>query len=143
MADEIIQHPEEPDDYEEGKPSEFYDIQEEREFEAPMEEIFTYDISSDDKLWAALSYPIALVGIIALLMEDKKERPFIRFHAVQSIVFNVILLVVIILLSIPTVGCVSLLWLITFWPAFDAYQGRYTRIPVITNFILKQGWAKN
>ena len=143
MADEIIQHPEEPNEYPEEKSEEFYDVPEEREIEEPLEEIFSYDISSDDKLWAALSYPIAFVGIMALLMEDKKERPFIRFHAVQSIVLNIILLVLIILLSIPTLGCVSLLWLITLWPAYDAYQGRYTRIPVITNFILKQGWAKD
>jgi len=143
MADEIIQHPEEPDDYQEKKSADYFDVQDQREVEVPLEEIFTYDISSDDKLWAALSYPIALVGIIALLMEDKKERPFIRFHAVQSIVFNIILLVLIILLSIPTLGCVSLLWLVTLWPAYDAYQGRYTRIPILTNFVLKQGWAKN
>jgi hypothetical protein len=40
------------------------------------------DITSDDKLWAALGYPIPLVPIIVLLMEEKKERPFIKFHAI-------------------------------------------------------------
>ena len=68
------------------------------------------DITSDDKLWAALGYPIPLIAIIALLLEDKKERPFIRFHAIQSLAFNIVLWVVIVLLSIPTVGCVSILW---------------------------------
>ena len=47
------------------------------------------EITSDDKLWAALGYPIALIAIIVLLMEDKKNRPFIKFHAIQSIALNV------------------------------------------------------
>ena len=33
------------------------------------------DVTSDDKLWGALSYVFApIVGIIVLLMEDKKAR---------------------------------------------------------------------
>jgi len=43
------------------------------------------DATSDDKLWAALGYPIVLIAIIMLLMEEKKVRPFIKYHAVQSI----------------------------------------------------------
>ena len=109
--------------------------------EEPVGEAPAGDITSDDKLWAALGYPIPLIAIIALLMEDKKERPFIRFHAIQSLAFNIVLWVVIVLLSIPTIGCVSILWLITLWPAYDSYKGNYTEIPVITNFIKKQGWV--
>ena len=47
------------------------------------------DVTSDDKLWAALGYPIPIIPIIVLLMEDKKNRPFIKFHAIQSLIFNV------------------------------------------------------
>jgi len=39
------------------------------------------DINSDDKLWAALGYPIALIALVVLFMEDKKSRPFIKYHA--------------------------------------------------------------
>ncbi|MFC2054076.1 DUF4870 domain-containing protein [Chloroflexota bacterium] len=109
--------------------------------EEPVYDVPEGDITSDDKLWAALGYPIPLVAIIALLLEDKKERPFIRFHAIQSLAFNIVLWVLIVLLSIPTVGCVSILWLITLWPAYDSYQGNFTEIPVVTNFIKKQGWV--
>lgn len=52
------------------------------------EQPMTPDITSDDKLWAALGYPIPIIAIIALLMEEKKVRPFIKFHAVQSLVFT-------------------------------------------------------
>ena len=102
-------------------------------------------VSSDDKLWAALGYPIPIIAIIVLLMEEKKNVPFLRFHAVQSIAFNIAIWVLIILLITVTLGlggiCAPLLWLVTLWPAYDSFQGNFTEIPVITNFIKKQGWA--
>ncbi len=105
----------------------------------------TEDITSDDKLWAALGYPIAIVAIIVLFMEDKKARPFIKFHAVQSIAFNIVLFAVSLILSTITLGigavCVPLLWLVTFWPAYEAYQGKYMEMPFITDFIKNQGWV--
>ena len=103
------------------------------------------DITSDDKLWAALGYPIPLIAIIVLLMEEKKNRPFIKFHAIQSLVANVVLFVLIFVISAVTLGfgaiCAPLLWFVTFWPAYDSYQGNYTEIPVVTNFIKNQGWV--
>ena len=103
------------------------------------------DITSDDKLWAALGYPIPLIPIIVLLMDEKKERPFIKFHAIQSLVFNVALWILIIILSAVTLGigaiCAPLIWLVTLWPAYDSYQGKYTELPVISNFIKNQGWV--
>ena len=140
MADEIVQQPEEPIE----EPVVEETVKEEQ-VEPEIEEISgddfsAEDITSDDKLWAALGYPIPLIAIIALLMEDKKDRKFIKFHAVQSIVLNVALWIVIILLSLPTAGCISLLWLITLWPAYDSYQGKYTEIPFISNFVKNQNW---
>lgn len=103
------------------------------------------EITSDDKLWAALGYPIPLIPIIVLLMEDKKGRPFIKFHAVQSLVFNIAIWVLIFVISLVTLGigaiCAPLFWLVTLWPAYDSYQGNYTEIPVISNFIKNQGWV--
>ena len=95
MADEIVQDPEEPIEEEEVKEEieepEESPTEEPAEEEQPVDDYTTDDITSDDRLWAALSYPIPLVALIALLIEDKKERVFVRFHAVQSIVFNIIL----------------------------------------------------
>ena len=49
------------------------------------------DVTSDDKLWSLLSYIFApLVGLILLLMEDKKSRPFIKYHAVCSLVLGIV-----------------------------------------------------
>lgn len=110
-----------------------------------MSQFSSPEITSDDKLWSALGYPIPLIAIIVLLMEEKKNRPFIKFHAVQSLVFNVALYIIIFVLSAVTLGfgaiCAPLLWLATLWPAFEAYNGKYLEIPVITNFIKNQGWV--
>jgi uncharacterized membrane protein len=101
------------------------------------------DATSDDKLWAALGYPIALIAIIMLFMEDKKARPFIKYHAVQSIAANVVLFVVASILAITVVGavCAPVLWLVFLYWAYLAYQGQMFQIPVVTNFIKNQGWV--
>jgi len=148
MVNEINQVPEDPKEepvIEESvveEPVEM-EIDETMQEEEILDDFPTDDITSDDKLWAALGYPIPLIALIALLLEDKKDRLFIKFHAIQSIALNIILWVVIILLSLPTVGCISLLWLITLWPAYDAYQGKYTEIPFLTKFLKRQGWVKS
>jgi uncharacterized membrane protein len=103
------------------------------------------EITSDDKLWAALGYPIPLIPIIVLLMEDKKNRPFIKYHAVQSLTFNIAIWILVFIVGILTLTigwvCAPFVWLITLWPAYDSYQGNHTEIPVITNFIKNQGWV--
>jgi uncharacterized membrane protein len=103
------------------------------------------EVTSDDKLWAAIGYPIPIVPIIVLLMEDKKDRPFLRFHAIQSIAFNVVIWVAMTILSVVTLGigalCAPVLWLATLWPAFDSFNGNFTQIPVVTDFIKKQNWV--
>jgi uncharacterized membrane protein len=103
------------------------------------------EVTSDDKLWAALGYPIALIAIIVLFMEEKKNRPFIKYHAVQSIAINVVFFVVATILTTVTLGfgglCVPVLWLVFFWWAYQAYQGEMFEIPVVTNFIKGQGWV--
>ena len=100
--------------------------------QAPMS-----DITSDDKLWAALGYAIPIIAIVVLFMEDKKNRPYIKFNAVQSLVASVVLTI----LSTVTCGFGSILFLILFWWAYQAYMGQDVRIPMISDFIRNQGWA--
>lgn len=95
------------------------------------------EITSDDKLWAALSYVIPLIAIVVLFMEDKKSRPYIKFNAVQSIVVTVVLSII----ATVTFGCGSVLFLVLLWWAYQAYQGQDVRIPMISDFIRNQGWA--
>jgi uncharacterized membrane protein len=95
------------------------------------------DVSQDDKLWSMLGYIIPLIAIVVLFMEDKKNRPYVKFNAVQSIVATVALTII----STVTLGCGGILFLVMFWWAYQAYQGQDVRIPVISDFIRNQGWA--
>ncbi len=101
-------------------------------------------VTSDDKLWAALGYPIFIIALIMLFVEGKKDRPFIRFHAVQALALNIVLWVLIIILSVTVILaiCDPILWLVMLWPAILAYQGKYFEVPVVTKFLRDQHWIK-
>lgn len=106
------------------------------------EQFGTPEVSSDDKLWSALAYVFSpFIPVILLLMEDKKNRPFIRFHAVQSLAVGVVLIIAVPIIATLTLGCGSLLWFIMFYWAYKAYQGEMVQIPVITDFIKNQRWV--
>jgi uncharacterized membrane protein len=110
--------------------------------QAPM----SADLTSDDKLWAFLGYiPIVgwILAIVALLMDDKKVRPFIKFHAIQSLILTVINGVIAGVLSFVVVGiCTGILGAIyMLYIGYQAYQGISTKVPFVTDFIKSQGWA--
>lgn len=88
---------------------------------------------------AALSYVLGwLTGIIFLLIE---KDPFVRFHAMQSIItFGILTL----LSFIPVIGWILsplvmivgfILWLVLI---FKAYQGEEFKLPVVGEFAKKQ-----
>ncbi len=101
--------------------------------QAPM----SPDVTSDDKLWAMLGYIFPVIAIVVLFMEDKKNRPYIKFNAVQSLVATVVLSI----LATVTFGCGSILFLVMFYWGYQAYQGQDVKIPMISDFIRNQGWA--
>ena len=119
------------------------------------------EVSDDDRLMAMLAWlsmvilQIPLVSLVLLISEANKNRPFQRFHAVNSILFwvagfayEVIALIVYIVLSLITLGCLALfLWPIFFLPhlfalyyAYQAYRGQRNEIPFITDLARGQGW---
>jgi len=100
------------------------------------------EVTSDDKLMAALAYVFSpIVPVIFLLMEDKKNRPFIKAHNAQALAIGIIMIIVVPILAAVTFGCGGILWLIMLYWAYKAYKGEYVNIPVVTDFVKKQGWA--
>ena len=93
-------------------------------------------ITDDDKLWAALSWVFFIIAIIALLMDDKKARPYIKYHAVHSIVAGIVFTII----SSVTLGCGTPVFFIALYFAYQAYQGEKVEIPIITDFVKGQGW---
>jgi uncharacterized membrane protein len=88
---------------------------------------------------AALSYVLGwLTGIVFLLIE---KEPFVRFHAMQSIITFGILTI---LSFVPLIGWILsplvmivgfVLWLVLI---FKAYQGEKFKLPVVGDFAEKQ-----
>ncbi len=112
--------------------------------EQPETTDFAPEITSDDKLWALLTYVLSpLIPIIILFLEDKKERPFIKAHNSQALVLGCVNLVLGIILSFTVIlACVPfLVWIYMVYLGIQAYQGQYVTIPVITDFVKNQGWV--
>ena len=100
------------------------------------------EITSDDKLWAALAYFLSpIVPIIILLMEDKKNRPFIKSHNIQALIMGLLLGIIVPVIGTFTLGCGFILWFIMWYWAYVAYTGKAINIPVVTDFCKNQGWA--
>src|SRR5574337_709652 len=69
--------------------------------QAPM----SADATSDDKLWALLAYILTpIVPIILLLLQDKKDRPFIKAHNAQALAWGVVFYVIVTITSFFLIG---------------------------------------
>ncbi len=103
------------------------------------------DINDDDKLWSMLSFILApIVPIIVLLLEDKKTRPFIRYNAIQALALSVVLYTISAVLSPVGIGCVTGIAALGYsiYLGIKAYNGETVTIPVVTDFCKKQGWVE-
>jgi uncharacterized membrane protein len=112
-------------------------------------------VNDQDKLMAAVAWVIPIVAIVILLVEDMKNRPFQKYHAISSLAFSAVLFVIFIvgsiivsILAAVTFGiggflgcCLILPWLAVFYYAFQAYQGQWVEVPMLTDFIRNQGWV--
>ncbi len=100
------------------------------------------EVTQEDKLWALLSWLIWVVALIALLMEDKKSRPFIRYNAVQALALTVVGFVLSSVLSFIFIGFVLAVALAIYIIilAIQSYQGNWVTIPFLTDFCKRQGW---
>ena len=114
------------------------------------------DITDNDKLMGLLAYIFGiLVPLIILLSEESKNRPFQRYHAIQSLgltaaifIYEVLACVVSAILTAISAGILgACLWILFVLPlvpiilyGIKAYQGEYVEIPVVTDFMKQQGW---
>jgi len=104
----------------------------------------------DSNLMAALGYIIGLLAIVLFFI--KKEDKFVRFHALQAVLFSLaffVIIVVVVIISVvaafvpgvgQVIGCVftiiELVLLLAYvaadlYAAYMAYQGTWWELPVI------------
>lgn len=103
-------------------------------------------VTDDDRLWALLSWIFSpIVPIIVLLLEDKKNRAFIKYNAVQALALSVIGYAISAILSAVIIGCFVGLAVLVYiiYLAVQSYQGKWVNIPVVTDFAKQQGWIPN
>jgi len=113
----------------------------------------------NDNLAGALCYLVGFVtGILFLILEPYNRRPFVRFHAFQSIFFCVgwIALSIAISIAFTIVGFVAHMWLI-FLPLrmligfagfliwlflmYKAYNNEWYQLPIVGPMAAKQAGA--
>jgi len=102
------------------------------------------EVNDNDRLMAALCYPVSIVTVVILLSESMLSRPFQKYHAVQALAVNVALGLVLTICAFATLGFGACLILLAFiqllcW-AYKAYQGERLVLPLVTDFCQKQGW---
>ena len=98
------------------------------------------EVSDNDKLIAAISWIFPILGIVVLLVDDMKNRPFQKYHAVNSLLFSVAFFIIITIVSIVTFGiggCLAVVWFVVIYWAIKAYQGEWVELPVLTDFAKK------
>lgn len=118
------------------------------------------EANESDRLWGLLAYlsqvivPI-IIPVLMLILDPNKDRPFQRYHGIQSLGFLVVLAVyevlagaVFAILTVVTLGCLAaILWILFLVPivpaiyyGYLAYQGKRFEIPYLTPFMRNQGW---
>jgi uncharacterized membrane protein len=114
------------------------------------------DVNDNDRLMSLLAYILSVVvPIIILISEEMKNRPFQRYHAIQSLglsvaslIYGIVACLLYTLLTAISAGILGVcLWVIFLVPlvpmilyGIKAYQGEWVVIPVLTEFMKKQGW---
>ena len=96
-------------------------------------------LTSDDKLWALLSWLFWPVAVAMLFMEDKKNRPFIKTNAVLSLALNVIAWGSSIIGIGLCLGPLALIYSIVL--GIQSYQGKWVQVPFLSDFVKKQNWV--
>jgi len=92
----------------------------------------------NDKLVATLSYVFPILASLIILVTDMKNKPFLKYHAYQSLVLGIALTIGWIIASVLTVvlvGCILMpvLLVVQFYYAYLAYSRGIFTIPLITN----------
>lgn len=109
-----------------------------------MNQLPPIDSSSDDRLWALLTYIFTpLIPIVIMLMPDKKDRPFLKAHNGQALVLGIAeWLINILLTPVAFVGCITAIItiVVNIYLGMKANKGEVFEIPIIGPFVRQQGW---
>jgi len=98
--------------------------------------------SESDRILAALCHGSTIIGfaVIAPLVVyflQQKGSPFVRFHAIQAMIFQLVAFVLVFVLAFMTCGVGAILilpwFLFELWMAYRAFQGEWAAYPLMEN----------
>ena len=108
------------------------------------------ELSDQDKLMGLLGYIVQVLIPLVVLLTEGKNRPFQRYHAVQSLGVSVSWVIIWVAYSIlsailtAALLLLPLLWLAqigqALWYGVLAYQGKNFEVPVVTSFMKGENW---
>jgi uncharacterized membrane protein len=94
------------------------------------EKIPTSEVTGEDKLWAMLAYLFSpLIPLMILFTDDKRQRPFLRFHIFQALI-----------LGLLNLFSAVLSVFVIYW-GIRAFKGQKVEIPILSEFIREHGWS--
>jgi uncharacterized membrane protein len=88
------------------------------------------------RLKGALSYVLLWVTGLVLLFLEVDDR-FVKFHALQSILYSLVLMLI---GFVPVIGWIVFVagWLYGLYGAYEVYSGREFKVPYIGEFVEKK-----
>jgi uncharacterized membrane protein len=108
----------------------------------------------DSNILAALCYPLSLIVALIIYLVEKEDK-WLKFHALQAIVFDLAYTAVFfvvfifgwifafitfglgIICILPIFALIPLVIIYRFYLAYRAYKGEYFEIPLIGQMVLK------
>lgn len=94
-------------------------------------------LSGTDFMISALMYVTGIVSLFGGMVEDW-DTQFIRYHMINArVLWTTMLICTITVIGIPIA---VLLWFYSWYLGFQAYSGKYVRIPLLTGFAEDRGW---
>lgn len=104
-------------------------------------ENFSEDIETKEgKIFAVLAY-LSILCIVPLIL--KKDNKFALFHGKQGLVLFIVEVVVFVISILPTIGqiifqtSIFILGVISIWCIIQVLQGKYLKIPIVSNIAEK------
>ncbi len=102
------------------------------------------DVTLDDRRWALLAYLFTpLVPLFILMLDDVRQRPFVKAHLGQALALGVVAVALLVLapftLCLTSFLFVLLYAAIVYW-GVQAYNGQIVRIPYVSDYVQQQGW---
>jgi uncharacterized membrane protein len=93
----------------------------------------------NDKILAAIAYIFTPIMSIVVLVTDMKNKPFLKYHAYQSLTVGIALIILYTVLTITFVGlCLApALFVAQCYWAYMAYSKGTFTIPLITDLTAK------